>query len=313
MKQLFYFSIISLLFGACASGKQVAFQDDAYDNTRETKVYASAEIEQQAEDDLYEDEYYLSETPQTVNNYYNCNCGGGFYDPWRNNRWGSCNSGFGLSMGYGWGNYNNWYSPYANTSPYYYDPVYGYSQNPYYYSPYASSWGYSWGYNNYYGSQNTGNWSSTETGTTSNTVYGPRGSVSSNHRGNPNTIGSNNPTYTRDFYNKRADAIDKSNSSSNTSTDVSRTSLDPTSRATRSTSTTSRTYTTGTSNSSNSSYNRGGTTTRSTNTNSNSSYQRSSTPTYNSSPSRNSSASPSTPSKSTSGTSSGSSTSRRRP
>ena len=305
MKQFVYFFILTLLLGACGTGKQVAFQDDAYDNTRETKVYASAEVEQKAEGDLYADEYYLEEAPQVVNNYYNCNCGGGFYDPWRNNSWNNCNNRFGLSMGYGWGNY---YYPYNSWStwgnPYsYYDPFYGYS----YYN-------YGWGYNpysyNYYGSQYSSNWGSTETGSSS-VVYAPRGSVSSTHRGNPNTMGTNNPTYTKSYYSKRADAVNKSSSTS-TSTDINRRSLNPES-TTRNTTSVSRTYkTSSTSSSSSSSYSRGGTTTRSTNTNS--SYQRSSTPTYNSSTSRSGSASPSTPTRSNSGTSSStSSTTRRRP
>jgi hypothetical protein len=313
MKQIIYTSLLALLIGSCATGKKVAFQDDVYDNTRQTKVYATASTDNtEATEELYSDEYYMDETTdqQVVNNYYNCNCNnGGFYDPWRNCR---NNSRFGMSVGMGWGNSMWGYNPYGSgyNSPWGYDPYLGWGPN--YQNNFGWNNGYAWGYNPYnnvynpyyYGgaSQNNYTLNSNDGYSGSSSVYGKRGGASTSHRGNPNTLGTNNPTYTRSSYTK-SNGSTKSNSGSDASTsNAVRQPLSPRGANTVNSGTTERTYTrTNTPTYRSSSTNNNGSYTRSTTTRTRVDYDtpsRSTSPSM-SSPSR-SSGSSSSPSRSTS-------------
>jgi hypothetical protein len=337
MKQIIYTAILTLLLGSCAPSKRVAFQDDVYNNTRATKVYATANTNSTTNDDLYEDEYYMADNGQVVNNFYDCNCNGGFYNPYsmcRNNR-----SRFGMSVGMGWGNgfynpygfnnnsmwgYNAW-DPYWNNGMYGWNSMYGYNSwnNPYYY---GGGWNnYGWGGNPYYyggGGQNYYQWAPNDNlMQTTGSVNAQRRTATSQHRGNPNTIGTNNPTYTRSSYNKSNSTDTKSNGSSGTTSsrtdNTVRQPLNPRSSSVINTNTTDRTYTRTNANSSvNTTRSTTNTTPSSTYRNSNTSPSRSYTPSNNTpsrsvspspSPSRSSSPSYSSPSRS-SGSSSGSTT-----
>lgn len=172
MRYLFYISIFLLL--SCSVSNRTVFQDDVYNNKVESNTISISSNS----NDLYEDEYYMSNRNSFYNPYFLhrsrygfCVVNNSFYNPyfwhtsysypyWTNRGWNST-----------YYNYGSWYSPYYNHNNYMWqgNNLTTYNQS----------------YNQSYNSINT-----------------PRRSTISSHRGNPNTIGTTTPTYTRSSYTK---------------------------------------------------------------------------------------------------------------
>jgi len=169
MKNLFYIILIFLV--SCGMNK-VVFQDDVYDNTitlnKSTKSY-----------DLYEDEYYMSNRAIIYNPYF-----------YHRSRYGFCivNSSF--------------YDSYFVYKPYNYYPYWtnrGWNSVNYNYSYWYPNYNYSYIWK--------GN-SLTYKQSSQIYINSPRRYITSSYRGNTNTVGTTNPTYTRSSYNKSKDDTD---------------------------------------------------------------------------------------------------------
>jgi hypothetical protein len=141
------FAVVYLaLLSACSTSRQVAYQDDMYNNRAanstnqdyqssdyyytEGQEVASANADNQyyadeySDQEYYEDGYEDLEYANRINRFYYSSPGMSYYDPWFDPWYGY--SGFGLgwsnwgwgaswSMGFGWG--NPWYGygyPYYN-------------------------------------------------------------------------------------------------------------------------------------------------------------------------------------------------------
>jgi hypothetical protein len=154
---------------------RTVFQDDVYNNRVENNTISISSNS----NDLYEDEYYMSNRNS-------------FYNPYflHRSRYGFCvvNNSF----------YNPyfWYSPY-NHYPYWTNRGWNYVYYNYgsWYNPYYNHNNYMWQGNNLttYNQSYNQNY---------NTINTPRRSTISSHRGNPNTIGTTTPTYSRSSYTK---------------------------------------------------------------------------------------------------------------
>jgi hypothetical protein len=167
--------IITCLFTSCSSQK-VVFKDDVYDNSITPITITSNVVD--VEDDLYHDDYYMS-----VNSVYSSYRIRTRYTSLR-----SC----GHTYLMGW---NNFYDPHCTmtwNNYNFYNQLQPHQNYNYYYNPMFQAWPVT--------SFSSNSWSNQTINNSS--IYSPRNSRTSYHRGNPNTIGTNTPTYTRTSYTK---------------------------------------------------------------------------------------------------------------